>query len=302
MAPTKKTYDLENPSLSTLETCLLDEACAVANRTRCVFLLRQLGGSKSIDILCKALRSPSILLAHETAFALGQMKDTYAIPMLTECLMDGTYDSVVRHEAAEALGAIGHSSSLHILEKMCGDKCVEVSDTCKIAVGRIKYIMDKESAEKDFNSVYNSVDPAPAHEEDDVEKLQSILNDQQISLFDRYRAMFKLRDLNTEESIQALVSGFNDTSPVLRHEIAYVMGQMQHPAAIPSLTAVLAQLKEHSMVRHEAAEALGAIADQTMTDVLKTYVHDKDDMIRESCEVALDIQEYWTSDQFDTAQ
>jgi deoxyhypusine monooxygenase len=112
----------------------------------------------------------------------------------------------------------------------------------------MKYVAEKSEASKDFNHSYLSVDPAPAHEESDVKKLQLILNDQKLTLFDRYRAMFKLRDIGSEEAIQALVSGFADESPVLRHEIAYVMGQIQHPAAIPALKKVLAEMEEHSMV------------------------------------------------------
>lgn len=54
---------------------------------------------------------------------------------------------------------------------------------------------------------------------------------------------------------QALVS---DCSSVLfRHEVAYVLGQIQNPVALPSLRESLSRQEEHSMVRHEAAEALG---------------------------------------------
>lgn len=291
-------YDLESPNLETLNACLTDEKAHIAKRTRCVFLLRQMNTTEAIDVLCKVLRSPSILLAHEVAFCLGQMKNNYAIPMLTEVLMDDTYDPVVRHEAGEALGAICHPSSLPILEKMCNDPCEEVSDTCKIAYERVKYVLGKENADKDFQSSYMTVDPAPAHEEDDVNKLELILTDAKQSLFDRYRAMFKLRDLGSDDAIKALVAGFADKSPVLRHEIAYVMGQMQNPSAVPALEKVLGQQQEHSMVRHEAAEALGACGDdQQLTEVLKIYAKDSDAMIRESCEVALDIQEYWKTDE-----
>jgi deoxyhypusine monooxygenase len=38
--------------------------------------------------------------------------------------------------------------------------------------------------------------------------------------------------------MKALADGFNDKSAVFRHEIAYVMGQLQHIASIPSLKKV----------------------------------------------------------------
>ena len=42
--------------------------------------------------------------------------------------------------------------------------------------------------------------------------------------------------------------------------MAYVLGQLQDKAATAALVRVLAATGEHPMVRHEAAEALGAIA------------------------------------------
>ncbi len=39
------------------------------------------------------------------------------------------------------------------------------------------------------------------------------------------------------------------------------------------------------MVRHEAAEALGAIATEDTTPTLKKFATDKEDVVRESCYV-----------------
>jgi len=46
-------------------------------------------------------------------------------------------------------------------------------------------------------------------------------------------------------------------------------------------------------VRHEAAEALGAIGTQRCFELLSKYKDDEDQIVRESCLVALDAQEYW---------
>ena len=59
--------------------------------------------------------------------------------------------------------------------------------------------------------------------------------------------MFALRNRGDEESVHALSHGFHDASPLFRHEIAYVFGQMQHPASVPSLLSVLANKDEVSM-------------------------------------------------------
>lgn len=55
------------------------------------------------------------------------------------------------------------------------------------------------------------------------------------------------------------------------------------------------------MVRHEAAEALGSIADDKTLPFIKKYATDKEDVVRESCEVALDIHNYFASDEFQYA-
>ena len=53
------------------------------------------------------------------------------------------------------------------------------------------------------------------------------------------------------------------------------------------------------MVRHEAAEALGAIGTEESEAVLKKYnEHSGEDIVvRESCEVALDIIDYWAEEE-----
>lgn len=43
-------------------------------------------------------------------------------------------------------------------------------------------------------------------------------------------------------------------------QVAYVLGQLRDKASIDALINTLKDVTEHPMVRHEAAEALGAIA------------------------------------------
>ena len=52
---------------------------------------------------------------------------------------------------------------------------------------------------------------------------------------------------------------------------------------------VLSDEQEHVMVRHEAAEALGAIGDRSAKPVLLKFLSDEIPEISESCEVALDL-------------
>ncbi len=90
-------------------------------------------------------------------------------------------------------------------------------------------------------------------------------------------------------------------SALFRHEIAYVLGQMQHPAAVTALTKNLQDENENCMVRHECAEALGSIATEECIKVLEQYKADKEMVVKESCEVALDMCDYETSGAFQYA-
>ena len=68
------------------------------------------------------------------------------------------------------------------------------------------------------------------------------------------------------------------------------------------LAARLRDAGEHSMVRHEAAESLGAIAAACPGAVaarcealLKEYLRDPVAVVAESCAAALDINDYWSA-------
>lgn len=120
-------------------------------------------------------------------------------------------------------------------------------------------------------------------------------------MFQRMRAVFALRNRGGAEAVAALAAAFDDPSALLKHELAYVMGQMQDPAAIPFLTAVLERPHEHVMVRHECAEALGAIGRPESVLVLQRYLADPNPEVSESCEVALDLIAWMASKDLDYA-
>lgn len=129
---------------------------------------------------------------------------------------------MVRHEAGEALGALGHAPSLELLRKYLNDFEEVVRQTCEIAIARIEWeASEAAKAEELQKSAFASIDPAPptAGKEVNIEKLQGFLNNQALPLFDRYRAMFRLRDIATPEAIDALASGFVDPSALFRHEV-----------------------------------------------------------------------------------
>lgn len=274
---------------------------------RAIFYLRTIGGNDAIEGLCKALadKSGSTLFRHEVAYVLGQMQAVPAISTLVAVLSDAEDDPIVRHESGEALGAVAEPSTLEILEKFSTDVRPEVAETCQIAASRVRWAIENKVSGADNvkgtegnlnDNPFESVDPAPADKKPsskDIPKYQQILTDQNIPLFDRYKAMFSLRNNGSKAAVLALCTGLTDPSPLFRHEVAYVLGQLAHPASAEALMKSVTDGEEHEMVRHEAAEAIGAIGTSDCVEFLEKYKDSPAVMLRESCVVALDAVDYW---------
>ena len=298
-----------------LAAALASETTPLAVRFRALFSLKHHAALQPADettvpairAIASAFASPSALLKHELAYCLGQSRKAEAVPYLVDVLRDRKQDDMCRHEAAEALGAIGAEGTLPVLKEFLGDKVEVVRETAEIAVARIEWAERQKrsatGAEITKQSDFASVDPAPPVEVGGVhqiEELQRQLMDAGRNLFERYRAMFALRDLASPPdlptavpAVRALATGFKDKSALFRHEVAFVYGQLSHPASIPFLIEVLADLGEESMVRHEAAEALGSLGEEEgVEEVLRRYLNDDKEVVRDSVIVALDMAEY----------
>lgn len=303
-----------DPTIQALRKDLVDEQVPLARRFRALFSLKHVASQEpspkataAIEAIAAAFSSPSALLKHELAYCLGQTKNLRAVPYLRAVLEDKNEDTMCRHEAAEALGALGDESSVEIMTQLKEDESTPtvVRETCDIALDRIRWQhSDSRQHEVLKPSDFASVDPAPpmpsTSTSPSIENLQKSLLDTSQSLFVRYRAMFALRDLasppdlpTAKSAVHALASGFTDPSALFRHEIAFVFGQLSHPESIPALMSVLSNRLEESMVRHEAAEALGSLGDEPgVEDMLKEFLDDPEQVVRESVIVALDMAEY----------
>nr|NVI76179.1 nero [Cucujiformia] len=168
-------------------------------------------------------------------YCLGQMQDENANSILVSVLEDKSQEPMVRHEAAEALGAIGSLRNISVLEKYKEDPVIEVAETCELALDRIKWSQQPNDTKRTSENPYKSVDPAPPHESIIVEDLKAILLDEKMPLFQRYRAMFALRNLGTEEALEALGQGLKCGSALFKHEIAFVLGQIQSERSVQVL-------------------------------------------------------------------
>lgn len=122
----------------------------------------------------------------------------------------------------------------------------------------------------------------------------------------RFRALFSLKHLARHETgddalaaIDAIGAGFASPSALLKHELAYCLGQTANDAAIAPLRKALADLQEDPMCRHEAAEALGALGKAENLDILREFRDRPDEqvIIKETCEIAIDRIEWENSEE-----
>lgn len=90
------------------------------------------------------------------------------------------------------------------MEKYLADDLQELAETCELAVTRLQYLKNGGTEPK---NIYNSTDPAPPSKETDVTALKRQFFDENESIYERYRAMFALRDINTDESVRILNEG-----------------------------------------------------------------------------------------------
>ena len=263
------------PDLGKLEAALLNVSgeTKLDARFRTLFTLKGLGSmsddrrERVIEIISKGFADDSALLKHELAYVLGQLQDTRALEKLNKVLSDEQEHTMVRHEAAEAMGAISSPQSLPILKKYLEDPDVSIRETCHLAIHKIELEnsdagrkeaelkRQRESTHEDAIAAAARatapIDPAPAlvqgargdegaevnvYTLENVPYFREVLLDTSRTLFDRYRAMFALRDTvkygspeAKEPSVQALASALKDNSALFRHEICFVFGELCHP-------------------------------------------------------------------------
>eukprot|EP00760_Papus_ankaliazontas_P038280 PhM_4_TR9045/c0_g1_i1/m.9072/K06072/DOHH; deoxyhypusine monooxygenase len=294
----------------TVGDILVDPAQPLDARIRDLHDLREPDCPLTRDEKCNVLKrtiahTKSVLLLHEVMYALGQIGSIDVVPFLCEILRDATHDVVTRHEAGEALGAIGEAGSgaMEVLKAIYEDtanETLELRETCYLAIRRIEGIANGTVA-KDVSATceFQSVDPSPAHDNESLTnaELKAMLADPKEDMWERYRAMFALR--NRKDAVSLAEAMVKDTSSaLLRHEIAFVLGQLEDAKSVDGLVEMLKRAggTEHAMVRHEAAEALGAIATRPCWDAIETYASEAsepDALVRDSCVVAQDMFKYY---------
>jgi deoxyhypusine monooxygenase len=147
----------------------------------------------------------------------------------------------------------------------------------------------------------SAISPHPT-EDTTILTLRKALTSESEPLARRFRALFSLKHLACQSSIlaiHAIAAAFTSPSALIKHELAYCLGQTGNLAAVPFLRAVLEDKNEDSMCRHEAAEALGALGDVGSLEVLRQLRDTKEEVevVRETCEIAVARIEWENSEE-----
>ncbi|KAM0679166.1 hypothetical protein BDAP_000032 [Binucleata daphniae] len=288
---------------------ILSTKVSVKEKTRLLFYLKNSDDLNAVNLITYFFELESVLLKHEAAYVLGQTQKKESIAKLIE-ILESNDDEIVRHEAGEALGNYLDKDCISVCYKHLDDKSIPVRETCYLATKKyeehFKDTNSKDTNSKDTNtkdtnledtnikniSDFDSFDPAYPYGKMSLDELKSIYLNPDECLYKRYKAMFSLRDMKTKEAVDVLGEGFSDKSDLFKHEIAFVFGQMRMKESVKYLAKTLDDKTQHGMVRHECAEALGAIGSEDAYEALQKHINDDVDVVRESVEVALDIHEY----------
>jgi len=353
------------------------EEASISFKIRGLFHFRNLNSEEAALCIQECYSHDSVLLDHEIAYILGQMKQPCSVPFLLKLagasgrkeesasgrkeesasevddnenerdmdnnendMINSNIESdaskgnqftghppvnpIVRHEAIEALGNFENKSLIKELRRFLNDPERIVKESAELAIAKLseggnaktesECIKDDDKGDSDNDmsdinnmsdinknrrdgiSKFNSRDPAYPFE-GEFETARKMLREGNI--VEKYKAIFYLRDKNTKESVDALKEGFKDSSALLRHEIAFVYGQMENSEAIEILIKVLENENEEDIVRHEAAESLGNIGGERVLKVLGKYLDSGKRILKESVEVGLGIMEHEGEEYFE---
>lgn len=303
--------------INSLKDILIDDKNEIRRRMNALFRLRTISSLEAVKALEEVLikEKSSDLIRHEVCYCFGQMITTPENSKEIEDFLNKEvfedpkkYASIVLHEAAEALGNINSDNNITLLERFLNYEDDIIKETCEISVDNLNWMKNTENGKTEgldkLELIYHTNDPAPPfnykNEEryKNIESIRKIMHDPKEPIFNRYRAIFTLREFNNEEAVKVLCECYDKQykskfSPLFKHEVSFILGQMCRKAksAMEKLEVVLQDEEEDPIVRHETALTLGEITESK--DLLEKLCNHPDQLIRESCEIAIDFVDYW---------
>ncbi len=218
------------------------------------------------------------------------MKNNTAVDFLIKIVHTKKEQSVVRHEAAEALSNFHEFKDRIINElKIYWNSDISVlRSTVRIAIRKLENFKKNDNNYCQFN---NNIEPAEPFSEIQLKKflkeigkskkdLLELVLSKEIEEYQKYRIIYYLRNQGTELSMKILsellkFKNREKTSALMRHEISFVFGLLNNKADYDfvkkSLEEVIRDQTESSIVRHEAIISYNGIFgfDKLLQDMLK---------------------------------
>lgn len=290
----------------------------VCEKYTSILALKHYGNDEAAKVLEEGYKNlgESELLRHDVMYWMGQMRATNSIKFLLERMNDPDEKSVVRHEAGEALANLLDIKEQVIpeLEKHWDSNDTLLRSTVRLAVPKLKTINENSRYGKKYSGSMEPAEPYNAEEvteylkskgipepKSNVELLQAVHQElkksyEEVDEYTKYRMLYFLRDTNNLQakeilSDMLLAKNREVTSPLLRHELCFIMGQINNNEKCihEALKEASLDEEEHPVVRHEA---ILSFYDLTKDEgFIDQFLKHPNQLIRESAEVATKMGE-----------
>lgn len=120
-----------------------------------------------------------------------------------------------------------------------------------------------------------------------LKELEAALQDPGTPHHRRIYACQELMHIGSSGAIALLARVLKeDPDPIVRHEAAFVLGELADPAGVPALAEAV-RSDPSDLVRHESAEALGWIAIEESAAALREALGDRSPEVARTAEISL---------------
>jgi HEAT repeat protein len=288
LSGTEASQEITVSDESVLDELLSADSVKINNAVYAVNRMPDSEKQRLSNAIISKLKDEATSVRRNAAQALGAIGNSRVVRVLEEGSKDET--TSVRRNAAEALGNIGGAGAVEALKEALKDEDTYVRGDAARALGAIGDAGAVESlrgALKDeAASVRRSVAVALGRISDAgaVEELKDVLKDEDALV--RGFAAQALGAIGDPRAVEALKEALKDGDASVRRGAAGALGRIDDAGAVDALNEAL---KDVDMsVRVTAAQALGAIGDARAVEALKEALEDGDRVVRETAAQALD--------------
>ncbi|MCP3672089.1 MAG: HEAT repeat domain-containing protein, partial [Gammaproteobacteria bacterium] len=258
--------------------------------------LGRCGDDRAVDTLLKIIDNEEQQdIETEILTALAQIKDR-GIEVLITRLQNQDDWPKTRRRAAKVLGTTDSPDATHALGRALQDKSPEVRAEAALALadqGAEQYLnamilLTRDQDETVRKAVIKAVSimiEASSHSEQLQKQLLPMFNDPssevRASLFNALTKTVVSQPL-TAESLKPVLASLNDSNFNTATAACTLLGSNGNPEVVPELIRILRDRSKYSMVRREAALAIGTIGqyDTEMVDQLARAIGDKEQPVR----------------------